>query len=282
MIEEYRKNEVRSKKIIRIILASCIVILVLLLLIKLLSGIRKTVMLPIKKVQIYGNTYIQNNEIVKIIDLDTGRSILFFNRKRAKLSLLQDKRISGIEIVKEYPDTLRIYIAEKEKKFLIKFLIKNLIKNPINNSLMDAEHTYWLSSEGVILKETTGRDLEMFPFITINVNNDDIRIGDLIDNFMVAGILSSIKEIENVYPEFYKRIHSFSVNERGIYVRFKDNNYRVYLGNTITREKCEKLRALILVLENLYPDMTSDNEILEIDLSFSNAAVRKREFKNDL
>lgn len=278
MIEEYRKNEVRSKKIIRIILASCIVILVLLLLIKMISGIRKAVILPIKRVQIYGNTYIQNNEIVKIIDLDTGSSILFFNRKRAKLSLLQDKRISGIEIVKEYPDTLRIYIAEKEKKFLIKFLIKNLI----NNSLMDAEHTYWLSSEGVILKETTGRDLEMFPFITINVNNDDIRIGDLIDNFMVVGILSSIKEIENVYPEFYKRIHSFSVNERGIHVRFKDNNYRVYLGNTITREKCEKLRALILVLENLYADMISDNEILEIDLSFSNAAVRKREFKNDL
>ncbi len=266
MIEEYRKSDIRSKRIIRAILAFCVGILLILLLIKVFSVIKKSSILPIKQVEIYGTQYIDKSEIVKRMNLDTDRSILFFNSRSARLSLLQDGRISGIELVKVYPDTLKIYVAEKDKKYL----------------LFTGSVLYWLSKDGTVLIESNEERDTTIPLITMNSNNDDIKIGEQIPNFMVRGIISSLAEIEKVYPQFYKRLYSFSVNEKGVYVRLKDGKYRVYLGNEINKEKFEKLRALLIVLESKGDDVIALDEIIEIDMSFSHAAVRRGEFNDEL
>ncbi|MCK5569801.1 MAG: FtsQ-type POTRA domain-containing protein, partial [Spirochaetes bacterium] len=119
IIEGYEKNNVRLKKAIRTVLISFIVILIMLLVVGIVVRIQKMVLLPIKEVRVYGTGYIKNSEILNAINLDAYRSILSFSKKRAKASILQDKRITGIEIAKVYPDTLRIYIAEKEEKITL-------------------------------------------------------------------------------------------------------------------------------------------------------------------
>ena len=265
MIEGYRKSEIRSKKIIRIILSFCIGILVLLILVKVLSGLKISVLLPIKQVQIYGNKYVNNSDIMKQMNLNTDRSIFFYSTRATKLAILEDKRISGIELVKVYPDTLRIYVAEKERKYLFS----------------NSDRMYWLSSDGIVLEDVTERINDTSPFITMNSNNDDIKIGNKVENFMIEGLLSSIGAFEKDYSEFYKRILSFVVDEKGVYVRLKENNYRIYFGNTITKEKFEKLRALIIVLESTDKDQSKKNTTMEIDMSFSNAAVRKGELRDE-
>lgn len=151
MIDEYEKTEVRSRKIIRVILVFCIGALILLLMIKILGGSTKTAVLPIRKVQVFGNSYVKNDELLQMINLDTHRSLLFFNKKAVKITLLSDRRISGVEILKVYPDTLKIYVAEKRKKY----------------QLTDGEHTYWMSADAVVLGPVKeGEDLK-FPLITL-------------------------------------------------------------------------------------------------------------------
>lgn len=266
MIEGYRKSEIRSKRTIRVILVFCVGILIILLFIKIFSGIKKSTILPIKQVEIYGNQYINTSEIVKRMNLDVDRSILFFSNRSAKLLLLEDRRISGIELVKVYPDILKIYVAEKEKKYLLSV----------------GSNSYWLSSDGTVLIENTEGMDTAIPLITMNPNNDDIKIGKQIGNFMVFEIISSLAEIEKEYPQFYKRLFSFSVNEKGVYVRLEDDKYRVYLGNDVNVEKFEKLLALLIVLEDKGDDVIAEDEIIEIDMSFSHAAVRRGEFNDEL
>jgi cell division septal protein FtsQ len=257
MIEEYRNSETKSKKIVRIILGLCIGMLVVLLGIKLISSMEKTVLFPIRRVQLYGNTYIASKEIMKIMHVDTDRSILFYNNKTAKEKLLLDGRISGVEIVKIFPETLKVYVGEKQKLFCLFF----------------GDDAYWLSGDGTVLTPVESDEELVYPIIRLSAIRDDINIGKSVGNFMVEHTLGSLKEVKQQYPDFYRRIHTLLVNNEGISVRFKDNNYTVYLGNDASKERFEKLRALLLVLEKNGIDGIESRESLKIDLSFSHAAV---------
>ena len=117
----------------------------------------------------------------------------------------------------------------------------------------------------------------LIPLISLNENNDDISIGSTVDNFMVGDIIGSMQKLNNLYPDFYDSIESFYVSNDGIYVGMKNNDDKIYFGSTVTVEKLEKLRALLLVLDKRYKNVNEGG--WEIDMSFSNAAVRKRENK---
>ena len=62
-------------------------------------------------------------------------------------------------------------------------------------------------------------------------------------------------------------------------INMKNNDDNIYFGSTVTVEKLEKLRALLLVLDSKYKE--GDEGGWEIDMSFSHAAVRKREIENE-
>jgi hypothetical protein len=263
-IEEYTKSPIRSKKIIRLVLVVFISILTMLLAVRMLSGIQSLVILPVKKVQIYGTEYVENSRILEAVKLNAVRSLLSFNKMRAKASLLKDRRIKGVEIAKLYPDTLKIYVIEKEAVMLL-FADRQL---------------YSVSHEGVVLSETNIPEDYIIPLISLNINNDDIIIGSAIDNFMVRDITGSMQILKKQHPDFYDNIRSFTVNDDGVYVSLKDNDHEIYFGSTVTVEKLEKLHALLVVLSDR--DKGKGEGIWEIDMSFSHAAVRKRESKYEL
>ena len=266
IIEGYEKNNVRLKKAIRTVLISFIVILIMLLVVGIVVRIQKMVLLPIKEVRVYGTGYIKNSEILNAINLDAYRSILSFSKKRAKASILQDKRISGIEIVKVYPGTLRVYIAEKEEKITLN----------VNDRL------YRLSADGIVLTEAD-RQVELTdPLITLSSNSDDINIGSPVDNFMVRNIMVSINKLEKEYPDFYENIKDITVTAGGVYIQFKKNNYKIYLGKDVTIEKLKKLRVLFAVLKSKSGGLNGREGVMEIDMSFSHAAVRGGEIEYEL
>ena len=265
-VEEYTKGPIRSKKLLRLVLCLFISILVMLLIVRVLSGLHKMVILPVRKVQIYGTQYAKNSQILKAANLDAVKSLILFNKVKAKASLLKDKRIKGVEIVKLYPDTLKIYVVEKEAGMLL------YIDNQI----------YAMSDEGVLLAETDVPEGYDVPLILLNIKNDDINIsiGSSLDNFMVKDISVSMRMLKKKYPDFYGNIRVFNVNDDGVYVSLNDNNHEIYFGSTVTVEKLEKLYALLIVLNKSYKD--GDEGVWEIDMSFSHAAVRKREPEYEL
>jgi hypothetical protein len=261
MIEEYRNSEARSKRIMRIILGLSIGMLVMLLAVKLISDMEKMVLLPIRRVQLYGNTYIASRDILKMMHVDTDRSIMFFSSKTAKAQLLSDGRISGVEIVKIFPDTLKVYVGEKQKQFVLFF----------------GDDVYWLSGDGTVLTRVEADEELLFPIIRLSAFHDDINIGKGVGNFMVEHALGSLKEVRKEYPDFYQRVYTLLVDEKGISVRFNDNDYTVYLGNDASKAGFEKMRALLFVLEKNGIEGIEAHESLTIDLSFSHAAVDRGE-----
>ena len=265
-IEEYTKGPIRPKKIIRLVLVVFISILVIMLAVRVLSGLQKPVILPVRKVQIYGTRYVKNSQILEAVKLDAVKSLISFNKMRAKASLLKDKRIKGVEIAKIYPDTLKIYIVEKDAEML----------------LYTDGQIYTMSGEGVVLAETGVPEEYTIPLISLNIKNDDIiiSIGSVLDNFMVRDITGSMQVIKKKHSDFYKSIRLFTVNDDGVYISLKDNDHEIYFGSTVTVEKLEKLHALLIVLNERNKD--GDEGVWEIDMSFSHAAVRKRELENEL
>jgi hypothetical protein len=266
MIKEYGKIEVRNKNLIRGILIAIIGILLLLVVIKTAPLSQKAVILPIKQIQIYGNDLVTEREIVRALTLDVPKSILTYNRRKAKQLLLQDLRVSRVTMAKLYPDTLRIYVRETTKEALL-----------IGGGTM-----YWIGRGGIVLSEITDKAAPLeYPFITLNENNDDIIIGERVKNFLVHDVLSSMGGIRQKYPDFYKQISSFRLEEDGVYVTLTNDLYNIYFGYTVNQEKLERLRALLIVLESEHLQRGDKGNTVEIDMSSSQAAVRIGEIRNE-
>jgi len=261
MINGYRKTEVRARRVARAVLIPLIGVLLLVILLRLLGSSIESILLPMKEVQIYGNSFIKSKELLKIMKIESNRSLLFFNKRTAKMQLLADGRVAGAELLKVWPGTLKVYVAEKEKKF----------------QLLGTENRYWVSADGVVLGGMEEGEEELPPLVTLQANNDDIKVGEEVGNFLVRDVLQALNRIEKTHPDFYRALYSFTISTRGIELYVKGRGYRVYLGNSISEETLEKLRTLLLVLENSGSDGLSAQEIREIDLSFSYAAVQKEE-----
>jgi cell division protein FtsQ len=261
MIDGYRKTEARSKRTARAVILASTGALVIAISVRVMSVSIGGLIFPIKEVRIYGNTFIAGNELLRIMDVDSGKSLLFFNTRAARSRLLADGRVSGAQLLKVWPGTLKVYVAEKERKF----------------QLVRGERRYWLSAEGIVLSQVKAGEEERSPTVTLQSNNDDIDIGKAIGNFLMADALDSLGKIEKRYPEFYRTLSSIAVGAQGVELYVKGKDFRVYLGNSVSEEKLEKLRALLLVLESDGSGEMSPDQIREIDLSLSYAAVRKGE-----
>jgi hypothetical protein len=213
--------------------------------------------------------------------LDARKSILTFNKAQAKRFLLGDARVSGVEIVKLLPDTLRVYVVEKEKKMLLK-----VEKGDRGTGL------YWLSRDGVILAPAlevpaSGAELpgSEGPHITLDANNDDIKVGGRTGDDLLENAIEALGGIEGRFPGFYRRIETVSIGRDGVRVRLDDERYSIYFGDSVTADKFEQLRALLLVLQSGRSSGTTaagagrsaKDGAIEIDMSSSQAAIRKRE-----
>jgi hypothetical protein len=239
--------------------------------------------LPVKKVQIYGNRFLSNREILSLLELNSGTSILFLNLDSAKERLKRDHRIRIVQMVKVYPDTVKIHVREKDTAAIL----------VVNGS------SFLISDDGVILDRASFNrpdvnrpdvnrpdvnrpDLDRpehgyseYPFISLLSKRDDIKIGNPVDNFLVLNLLGEAVHFEERHPEFSVRIDSYAVDNSGIWVLLQNPHYKVYLGNEVDAGKLNRLRALIHVLDQSRDYESGVDSIFSIDLSGVHAAVRE-------
>jgi len=267
VIEEYRKVRFRSRKIIRAILIFGITIMTFLLVLRIIPEVSRRILFPIKKVEILGLDCITREDVLRILELDTGTSLLLCNRKKIEKLLQQDPRIKNVELLKVYPDRLKIYIQEKEKSILIQ----------------TGSEMFWVSIDGVVL-EPSEKPLDKIevknPFITLNNNYDDIKNGERIENLLVRELIQTLGIVEQRFPVFYKLIYNVVLDDKGISLYFLDSlkpGMVVYLGYEVNIDKFDKLRALVLVLQETWREKDKSSKLLQIDMSFSYAVVNEME-----
>ena len=255
-----QKNSVRSKGAIRLILIVLITILMAMMLLKVGLEITGQAILPIKTVQIFGNRYMSKREILSLLDLKSGTSIIFFNLETAKERLRSDNRVRVVQMVKVYPDTVKVHIREKDTA-----------------AILVVEDAWLLISEdGTILVEAVDdRSYSDYPFISLLSKHDDIKIGNPVNNFLVLNLLDAAIHFKGQYPEFAARIESFAVDDSGVWVLLKEPLYRIFLGSEVDTYKLNRLRALMFVLDQSRDYKKGVEGMVYIDLSGSQAAVRE-------
>ncbi len=240
-------------------LLALIAVLISLLMLKL--GMREglSVILPVKKVQIYGNRYVLEGEIIRLLKIDSSTSMLLFDREKAVERILHDRRIGRAAVVKMYPDTLRVYISEKDTAAVV----------------AAGDRLCAVSEDGIVLGMVKEGEPGEHPLITLKTNNDDIKTGNEIQNIVVKNLITVLNAFKKKYPAFSGRIDSAVVDESGAFVYLSDGRYRVYMGTDATVRKLVRLRALVHVLEDTGDFDEQYSGMTDIDMSFSHAAVRR-------
>jgi len=261
MIEEYKKDVAGHRKVGKRILIALIFLLIILITVRLIAGLDSEVIFPVKQVQIYGTYYVQNKEIIHEMGLHPTTSLITFNKKKAMASIIDDQRIVKVAMVRLYPGTIRVYIKEKKPVAV----------------LQKRDHLYLVSQDSVILGIAQPSTARTMPFILLNENSDDIKIGQRIENFIVHTLLYSLMNVKNDNENFFNQIDKISITHNGVYMTLEKGRYHVYLGQNIDREAFKKLRSLIVVLSNEGVGKNKESLFYDIDMSFPNAAVKIRE-----
>ena len=115
----------------------------------------------------------------------------------------------------------------------------------------------------MFLSEVKEKDvIEHYPLITLKSNNVDIKIGERVSDFYVLDILTALRGIQEEYPDFFSRLSSFTVDEKGVRLHLVEGTFGVWLGSNVTEQKLESLRALLVVLKS--EQSTLQGEGLEI------------------
>ena len=258
MIDEYKKDYLKGKRIVKRIFLVLIFISLLLIGIKLLKEIGGVVLFPVKQVIVYGNRYVGSKDVIKLLGIGPTTSILNINRSKSSEILREDPRIETAVIVKVYPDTVKVYL--KEKSMLLPLKV--------------GDNLYALSSDGVVLGRITNSTGIVSPILQI-LNYDDIKIGYKLDNFLVQETLKTIQKLVEDDNNFFKEINQILIRKSGVYLNLNNSKYSVYLGDNISPEVLKRLKALITIIEN--SKEAERGKSLIINMSFSHAAVKIRE-----
>ncbi len=255
-----QKSSVRTKRVVRVILIALITMLMALMLLRVGLEIAGQAILPVKTVQIFGNRYMSSREILSLLDLDFGTSIIFLNLETAKERLRSDNRVRVVQMVKVYPDTVKVHIREKDTAAILGL----------------GEERLLISEDGTILAQAADdRGYSDYPFISLLSKHDDIKIGNPVNNFLVLNLLDAAIHFKRQYPEFAVRIESFAVDDSGAWVLLNDPLYRIFLGNEVDTGKLNRLRALMFVLDQSRDYKKGTKGTVHIDMSGSHAAVRE-------
>ena len=241
-------------------LIALITMLVAMMLLRVGLEITGQAILPVKTVQIFGNRYVSNREILSLLDLDFGTSMIFLNLEKAQERLRSDERVRVVQMVKVYPDTVKIHIREKDTVAILGIEDERLL----------------ISEDGTVLAQAADdRGYSDYPFISLLSKHDDIKIGNPVNNFLVLNLLDAAIHFKGQYPEFAARIESFAVDDSGVWVLLHDPLYRIFLGNEVDAGKLNRLRALTIVLDQSRDYETGMDPTVYIDMSGSHAAVRE-------
>jgi len=263
MIEEYGKTRSRSRKVVRVILVLGITVMTFLLMLKIIPEISSGIFFPIKKVEILGLNCITSEEVLRIIDLDTQTSLLLLNKRKMEELLQQDLRIKNVELLKIYPDRLKIFIQEKEVALPIRV----------------GAGLFWVSSDGVVLGPADKVENNT-PFITLSNNSDDIKNGERIESVLIRDLIRTLYMVGQKYTAFYKLMDNVVLDDEGIHVYFQNSlkpEMVAYLGFEATMDKFDRLRALVAVLQKTWEKRENSNSTIQLDLSFSYAVVNEME-----
>ena len=169
----------------------------------------KSLIFPIKNIEIINNRVIDSNTLAKQLDFLKGKNIFFINNKTIKSILTKFDFIKGFEVKKIYPRTIKIILSERKPVAIY----------------IDGKKKFYISDKGSLIKYIELNYYNNLPLVFgKNINFDNIFSTLKIVNF-------PIKEIKSFYYFEIDRWDIILKNDKIIKLPSKD--YSEALDNFI-------------------------------------------------
>lgn len=206
----------------------------------------------IHQVQISGNEYFSEQELLRMASIDNKESIWNVTLEDAAAKIKRHPFVEDVHISREFPDILKINIQEKKPVALLNF----------ENQL------YCLDPEGMVLPSNPGKSYHL-PVISGQFKGG-LKEGSQIQNQWVQDGLVLVQHVLKEHPQLYGRISELVVGktESSILI-LRDGGIPVYLKKN---QSGVHIEALYAVLSNLSKEGTL-KEVNYIDLTYQNQVV---------
>lgn len=195
----------------------------------------------IKEVNIIGNDYVSEKEILRNGDLNIGANIFKFNKKKTQEQIERHSLIKTAEITRKYPNRINIEVLEREVIGIIPFEDGSFI---------------YIDQEGVVLKKYDILNTYHSPLIT-GLENISFIVGNPIDiqpSWLAESLLDILSRLkDNKLIEKVSEVNVLEDNTIQIYT--KDGSV-IKIGDAKTMEK--KMDFLKAFLSETHPKSIID------------------------
>jgi cell division septal protein FtsQ len=156
-------------------------------------------MFLLKNVEVEGNKYIGDRDIIRIASIDEGMKLFQVSPQNIVTKILKNPYLCGVSVSRSLPSTLIISVQEREP---VAYLVDKKI--------------YMIDAWGKILLKKPGMSLENLPLITgLSVQNLLKRRDPLFEALRLIEIIQKVDQ--NLFP-FISEIHISSQNPPCLYL----------------------------------------------------------------
>lgn len=180
----------------------------------------------VKTITISGNENLETDFLKNLCNDFINLNLYSISKKDVLKKYENIVRIDGIKVSRIFPNKLKIEINEKKGEFF--FRTENGIIFPIDKNR-------------VVLDNVNFYENEVLPVIGTKIPDDEIIIGQKIENILIEKIFFLRKKFANVDPDFINTISEFYLKDKNLIFVNANIGYRIVFGDNEIEEKLKKL-----------------------------------------
>lgn len=180
----------------------------------------------VKTITISGNENLETDFLKNLCNDFINLNLYSISKKDVLKKYENIVRIDGIKVSRIFPNKLKIEINEKKGEFF--FRTENGIIFPIDKNR-------------VVLDNVNFYENEVLPVIGTKIPDDEIIIGQKIENILIEKIFFLRKRFANVDPDFINTISEFYLKDENLIFVNANVGYRIVFGDNEIEEKLKKL-----------------------------------------
>ncbi len=186
----------------------------------------------VKSIKISGNENLETDFLKNLCNDFINLNLYSISKKDVLRKYENIVRIDHIKVSRIFPNKLKIEINEKKGEFF--FRTENGIIFPIDK-------------DRVVLDNVNFYENEVLPVIGTKIPDDEVVIGQKIENVLIEKIFSLRQKFANVDPDFINSVSEFYLKDENLVFVNANIGYRIVLGEN---EIEEKLKRLIFLEQN--------------------------------
>ena len=180
----------------------------------------------VKSIKISGNENLETDFLKNLCNDFINLNLYSISKKDVLRKYENIVRIDHIKVSRIFPNKLKIEINEKKGDFFFR---------------TDSGIIFPIDKDRVVLDNVNFYENEVLPVIGTKIPDDEIIIGQIVENVLIEKIFSLRKKFANVDPDFINSISEFYLKDENLIFVNANIGYRIIFGDNEIEEKLKKL-----------------------------------------